>query len=703
MKRYSLVFLCMFCAGLSIAFAQSNTYYFPQVANGPYPGGSYKTTMILVNSGTAAVTLTVRVTDNSGNPISMFPGLDSGSFPLSGGSSRVVQSNGLGELTSGAASIVATGGPIGATAIFSQFDDSGRLQTEAGVNSAPLMRSFTMPVDTSGTYNTGVAFYKPGSGIANITLKLFDEGGAPKGEKRLPLGQNGHMAAYVTSIFEPLIGFNRGSLVVTSDNDISAVALRQGSGVGPVITTLPVSTPQTSFNFPQIANGVYPGGGYKTSLILVNSGMTAADVTVALTGDDGRPISMFPDLVSGRDNIPPGATKVYISNGVGTVTSGAAAISSTNPIVAALIFSLYDESWNLQTEAGVSAAPSMQNLTIPVDLLQPFNTGVAFFKLGAGTANITLRLYDSSGSRRGERVIPLGAGAHRADFVDTLFPSVVGFERGSLSIVSTGNVAAVALRFGQGTVPVYTTLPVIDGAFTGGGGGGSSFAGSFDGEFTVEGVSGPAGKLTMVIRQNGDMVTGRLGQDIGDGGCIRSYEFTATAGGSSIQARTTPLDAVSPEMNLSATISGDERRLSGSFSVRGCGGTPIRGQFDLPKVTGTNPPDLNGTFLGGVWNESDPPERAFVSMSGTLNGRNYVVDRIIVTTLIGLVEGTATGRLNEAGDRIENLVISLSTPVGPLVLRGEVSASADGKVIFGGLQTGPGEILPLKGSTFLRK
>lgn len=464
MRTFVLIaFFLLTMARLSPAFGQ-NTYYFPQAANGNFPGGSLRTTLVLANPGDTASNVTVRITDDAGNPLSLLPGLESGSLTLGPGNSRTFLSDGSGPLVSGAVSITSTT-PIGATVIFSQFDGGSRLQTEAGVTSARLLRAFTIPVDLSGSYNTGVAFFKPGSGGAGVSLTLYDENGNQKGQGQVALSGNGHRSAFVPDFIAGLSGFGRGSLVVSSDTEVAAVALRTGSGAGPVITTLPVADAQSSYYFPQVANGSFPGGRFKTTLILNNSGTAAADVTVRVTGDNGSPLSLFPGIDRDSVTLPPRTTRVFQSDGTGALMAGAATITAGNPIVAAVIFSQYDADGNLQTEAGVTSAPRLQALTIPVDLSNPFNTGVALLKIGSGSANVMMRLLDAGGVLKGFKIVTLGADGHMASFVPDLFPSLRDFDRGSLSVTSANDLAAIALRTGAGAGPIITTLPVIGGAY----------------------------------------------------------------------------------------------------------------------------------------------------------------------------------------------------------------------------------------------
>lgn len=696
MRRHILIVFGLLLAGLSLAHAQSSTYYFPQVANGDFGVGKFKTTLGLANPGNNPVTINVVLTTDTGGTFSIFPGLESGSVTLGPGNSRIFQSDGTGPLTAGAATITSNA-PIGATVIFSQFDAAGNLQTEAGVTSARTLRNFTIPVDLSGSYNTGVAFFKPGSGSASVTLNIFDESGAAKGQGNVPLVGSGHRAAFVPDFFPSLRDFTRGSLVISSDADIAAVALRTGSGVGPVITTLPVTDAQSSYNFPQVANGSFTGGNFKTTLILNNSGTSSADVTVGLTTDTGSAFSIFPGLESGRVTLAPRTTRVFQSDGSGPLVAGAAAITANNPVIAALIFSQFDDAGRLQTEAGVASARTSRALTIPVDLSTPFNTGVALFKLGAGSGNITFILLDAAGADKGRATRTLVGNGHTATFVPDLFPGLSGFGRGALSITSDSDITAVALRTGSGTVPVITTLPVIDGAYVPQGGA-VSYAGSFDGTYTVQGGPG-SGTLTLVMRQDGSTVTGRVGHETAEG-CVHASEFTGTLSGASLTATARSLTGNPNDTTLNLTLSGDQ--ITGTLRTGACAASAFTGQFTLRKLPGSNPPDLNGRFEGGVWNEEDSA-RSFGYIVTQTSGRDFRVVDVGVATPIGLVTGTATGQLNEQGDRVENLSISLAVAGSTLTLNGEVSVSRDGRIIFGGLRTPPGELINLRGSLRMRR
>jgi len=147
------------------ATAQVN-YYLPQVANGQTQGLSLRTTFILFNTSVQNAVVTLSLSNDAGLPWSLnLTGLGNASefrIDLPSGGSRVLQTDGLGAMISGAARATATT-PVSVSAVFAVYDAAGRLTTEAGVASSELLVDFLIPVDTTGSFNTGLALFNPGS------------------------------------------------------------------------------------------------------------------------------------------------------------------------------------------------------------------------------------------------------------------------------------------------------------------------------------------------------------------------------------------------------------------------------------------------------------------------------------------------------------------------------------------------------------
>jgi hypothetical protein len=232
--------------------SQSQTLNLAQLANGSYGTGSYKTTFLIFNifPNTANVTLTL--TNDAGNPLSVtIPGHGTNStfsFVLAPAASLFLQTDGTGSVVTGAATITSSG-PIGASAVFTVLNSQGGFQTETGVGDSPVLSSFTLPVDIAGNIDTGVAFFAAGGSSSTLTFRLLDQAGAAFGSsvtRSLPI--NGHLAIFVSQILPVASSPNsppaasggfKGSLAITATSGVAALTLRQNSS--PLsFTTLPV-------------------------------------------------------------------------------------------------------------------------------------------------------------------------------------------------------------------------------------------------------------------------------------------------------------------------------------------------------------------------------------------------------------------------------------------------------------------------------
>ncbi len=222
------------------------------------------------------------------------------------------------------------------------------------------------------------------------------------------------------------------------------------------------------------------GGIIQTSFLIFNmSSSSTANVTLTLTSDQGTPLSVtIPGLGTHSTfsgiSLGPGASIFLQTDGsLGSVSTGAATITSNVPIGASSVFTILNAG-AFQTEAGVGDSPVLTSFTLPVDITGNFNTGAGFFNpSGSTAATLTFRVYDANGVQVGadlpQTVQPMN---HLALFVNQLFPSLSNF-RGSLAVTSTLPVAAVTLRMNSSPLS-YTTLPVVSGTYAGSGSTGSA-------------------------------------------------------------------------------------------------------------------------------------------------------------------------------------------------------------------------------------
>ncbi len=456
------------------ALARAEDYYLPQVANGAYDGGSFRTTFVFFNTHDTAVTATLNLTNDQGGPLSLtIPGLGTSNefaITLQPGAARIVQTDGSGNLVAGAAH-VSTNADIGVSAVFTVFGTTGSFQTEAGVGGSEGLTDFVIPVDVTGTFNTGVALHDIGGAGATATLRLINASGAEVGQAPLTLAAKGHTAQFVTQLFPGTSNF-RGTLRVTSATPVAGIGLRQNDT--PLsYTSLPAvsrTSGTTEFNLAQVANGAFADGSFKTTFLLFNISGTNANVTLALTQDNG---TAFPVTIAGQGTnstfnlqLAPGASTILQTDGSGSLAAGAARITSNVPLGAAAIFTVLNPQGAFQTESGVGDSPAQSELTLPVDVTGSFDTGIAFYVPGTAPVTLTMKLLDTAGTVTATaQPLVLQPKNHTAQFVTQLFPGTSNFQ-GSVAITATGDVAALTLRQHSGPLS-YTTLPVASGASAG--------------------------------------------------------------------------------------------------------------------------------------------------------------------------------------------------------------------------------------------
>ena len=480
----ALFVLSFFVRGASA----QNKSYLSHIVNGNYGSGTYRMTFVLFNNTDTDTSALLELTDDNGAPLVLtIGGTTNSSFTiqLPAGSSQTLQSDGRGNVVVGAATVTCAAN-IGVSAIFSIYNANGDFITETGVGDSEPLTSFVLPVDTTGLFNTGLALFNVGSASVNVVMTLRNTNGQQVGSNvEVSLAGHNHLARFISGAGQlfPAVSNFQGTLLVQCATPIAALVLRENAS--PLsFTSLPaVSTAstRTTLNLAQVANGSYGSGSYKTSFLIFNISAVATNVTLTLTSDNGTPLSVtIPGQGTNSSfsfpNLAPGASLFLQTDGLGSVASGAATITSFVPIGASAVFTVLNSHGDFQTETGVGDSPVLSSLTVPVDIEGNSDTGIAFFAAGGSSPTLTFRLLDSTGTPYGSSVAKnLPSKGHLAVFVDQLFTvtsatngslaSTGGF-KGSLAITSTSGVAALTLR--QNDSPLaFTTLPVVSGTSKG--------------------------------------------------------------------------------------------------------------------------------------------------------------------------------------------------------------------------------------------
>ncbi len=443
--------------------------YFPQIAD----GSNFSTTVVLAGSADREVAGTINCFKSDGSAfLALMSGQIGSSFRFRiprNGALRLKSEAFAEALRSGWAQVIADGA-VGGTIIF-QSTSGNTIISEAGVGDASLMRSFTIFADSMGASDTGIAIANPGTQAARLTFTLRSRTGQPGPSVTRTLEPNAHTALFITQLFEgvPDIGEFEGTVDVTSDVDVVAVALRFDNPDFSAFTTLPVlsGAGATTVFFPQAANG----GGFTTSFILISRAGNAGNITLRLFKQNGQPFVMALRTPSGTQTnstftipIPANGAVRLQSTGEGMLESGYAVATADVAIGGTVIFQSLGQG-KIIGEAGVAASSPLTGFVIFIDTVGSADTGIAVVNPGAGNVSFNATLFDRSGNQAANKTIPLVAGEHKAVFITSpdLFQGTPGIDEfeGIMVVSSTTGLVAIALRLDNPGFTVFTTLPVI--------------------------------------------------------------------------------------------------------------------------------------------------------------------------------------------------------------------------------------------------
>jgi hypothetical protein len=236
-----------------------------------------------------------------------------------------------------------------------------------------------------------------------------------------------------------------------------------------ILSFAAISSAQTTFYFPHIANGVLGSTIWKTTIFLTNPAASGtASGTITFANNDGTPyVISFADE-NGQPNtgstitfsIPAGTSKKYLSSGQNPYAPGFAVVSSSGTVSGTSIFSELDLSGNAIAEAGVPQAAALPKQAIFVDTTGGYSVGVAYANPSSKAANVTLSLLSTNGAPVASTTQLFGAGNHASGFTTDFFKTVTTPVTGTMVIESDDvPLAAIALRFASSGV--FSTIPPV--------------------------------------------------------------------------------------------------------------------------------------------------------------------------------------------------------------------------------------------------
>jgi len=262
-------------------------------------GGGMRTEFLLMNpSDTLPSVGTISIFDSNGAPLE----LDFGSllgpqssidFTLSPGGAAKFATLGSGLPTIGHATISVPSGPLPIGSAVFLFWNNSQLVSQVGIPSSPQTTSSRLYVETASSpryRNTGIALANTSFVQANVLLKLTGLDGSVH-TSNLTIGPNSQVTRFVTELFPDSVPADfSGLLDVSSDMSLALSTLRMtiNERNEVIFSTLPVADLANPPHGEQYLPQFLSGGGFDTTVILINSSNQGGSVYLTILDDRGK-------------------------------------------------------------------------------------------------------------------------------------------------------------------------------------------------------------------------------------------------------------------------------------------------------------------------------------------------------------------------------------------------------------------------------
>ena len=438
----------------------------------------WTTTFTLVNTSGGDAQTELNLLGDDGNPLSLplelpqqgateslvtTPSFD---WTLAPNASLIVQTDSSttgAPLQTGSAQLGATAG-VGGFAIFHLNPTAQEAVVPLEIRKA---NSYLLAFDNTNDAALGVALANISAQAANVAVVVRDDAGVQIGSDSLPAAASGHSAFVLSDRFPATAGL-RGTIEFDTPlgGQISVLGVRTTppGSLTPIPALANIGTSGGAFAHIAIANG------WKTSFVLVNTGVSAAQAHLKFFDDDGNPLLL--PLSSPQSG---GSASMTAPSVDSTINAGATlVVESTGPDANPL----QTGSAQLTTDGNVSGFailrydPSGQEAVVPLEsrnansYILAFDntaqtaTGVAVSTTSLQAVSVPVVIRDDSGAQIGTGSIPLAANGHSAFVLATQFPLTDG-KRGTLEFAAPAAAQINVVGFRTPPEHTFTTLPVL--------------------------------------------------------------------------------------------------------------------------------------------------------------------------------------------------------------------------------------------------
>ncbi len=332
------------------------------------------------------------------------------------------------------------------------------------------------PLDTrSGLFpnttnvDTGIAIVNRETDNARITYTFRNPNGMILASGSGSLAPGSHLARFVGALSDDVPAFRLpdefaadgqcGSLEISGDRPISVAALRQITNERNerLTSTAPMADlSHEPFKAPICLPDFVDGGGYTTSLILLNTSNVRESGTIHILDDNGsallvRPIDGNPGSVFRYSIEPQGLFRFHTDGSPAVRMEGWVQVipdaGAPSPVGTAIF--RYRRIGALVAESVIPSATPTTHARVYVDMSDGHNTGLAISNPAESEAGITVKVFGADGSSSpvgSEVLVQLKPKGHSAKFADELIKELPPGFTGVLDVSSQTPFIILALR-----------------------------------------------------------------------------------------------------------------------------------------------------------------------------------------------------------------------------------------------------------------
>lgn len=304
---------------------------------------------------------------------------------------------------------------------------------------------------------TSLSIANPGIADAAVELTLHETVGVTVATNRLTIPGRGFVYRSVGQIF----GLNRitGGYVKAQQVTGQGLAAFELVELPSRATVIGLSANPGNLATELYSAQLADGSMIYTSLKLVNVSDQPRRVRLTAVGDDGALLADVKTIL-----LAPGASLEQDAGpwfGLPTqtrLTVGSVRIETDGPgLIGDVVF-------EDPTGFRYAAAMPLQNrrftraIFSQVASAQDFFTGLALYNPNPSAAQVTVRVFDASERKKGERTIPLGPGTRSSGLVPDLVPGTAGVVGGYIAVESSLPVIGQQI-FGESRLNQYSAVP----------------------------------------------------------------------------------------------------------------------------------------------------------------------------------------------------------------------------------------------------